>query len=234
MPTRETRWETEPVAVLFSGGLDSAILLGELAVTSPAVYPLYVRFGLVWEDAEEEGMRRYARALEATSIHPPEVFEMPLANVYGKHWSTTGQDTPDENSADEEVYLPGRNLLLLAQTAVWCDRQGLRTIAMAALNGNPFSDSSGAFFRSYESALRESFGKTTRIVRPYGSLSKSDILGRAGDMPIHETFSCICPVGNLHCGRCNKCAERQRAFSYLGIVDPTRYATRGRSSTGKK
>ena len=31
-------------------------------------------------------------------------------------------------------------------------------------------------------------------------------------------------VGARHCGRCNKCAERRRAFLEARIVDPTRYA----------
>jgi 7-cyano-7-deazaguanine synthase in queuosine biosynthesis len=26
-----------------------------------------------------------------------------------------------------------------------------------------------------------------------------------------------------HCGRCTKCAERQRAFAAAGVPDPTRY-----------
>src|SRR5437764_53379 len=42
----------QPVAVLVSGGLDSAVLLGTAARCQPAVTPLYVRTGLAWEDAE--------------------------------------------------------------------------------------------------------------------------------------------------------------------------------------
>jgi 7-cyano-7-deazaguanine synthase len=42
--------------------------------------------------------------------------------------------------------------------------------------------------------------------------------------PIDLTFSCIAPVGDLHCGRCNKCAERKHAFAAAGIVDQTEYA----------
>ena len=48
------------------------------------------------------------------------------------------------------------------------------------------------------------------------------LLGR-GD-PLELTFSCIAPVGDLHCGRCNKCFERRAAFRLIDMVDPTRYA----------
>jgi 7-cyano-7-deazaguanine synthase len=38
------------------------------------------------------------------------------------------------------------------------------------------------------------------------------------------TFSCIDPQEGEHCGRCNKCAERRRAFATSGLVDRTTYA----------
>ena len=46
-------------------------------------------------------------------------------------------------------------------------------------------------------------------------------LGR--DYPLGLTFSCIAPERGLHCGGCNKCAERQEAFRDAGMADPTRY-----------
>ena len=45
------RLDREPAAVLFSGGLDSAVLLADLAERG-AVLPIYVRAGLAWEDEE--------------------------------------------------------------------------------------------------------------------------------------------------------------------------------------
>jgi 7-cyano-7-deazaguanine synthase len=32
-------------------------------------------------------------------------------------------------------------------------------------------------------------------------------------------------VGERHCGRCNKCAERRKAFADAGIADGTPYAS---------
>jgi 7-cyano-7-deazaguanine synthase len=43
-------------------------------------------------------------------------------------------------------------------------------------------------------------------------------------LPLEHTFSCIDPVDQLHCGRCNKCAERSHAFADAGMTDPTEYA----------
>jgi 7-cyano-7-deazaguanine synthase len=210
--------------VLVSGGPDSAVLAGELAATSLQVTPIYVRFGMIWEDAEEHALRQFLEALDAPALRALKVFEMPLAGVYGKHWSTTGEATPGYESPDEAVYLPGRNLLLLAQAAIWCYLQQISTIAMGLLKGNPFPDSSDVFFATYETSINTALGSSLRIVRPYQTLSKSEVLQRGASMPLDKTWSCIRPVDGLHCGQCNKCAERQKAFKRAGIVDATKYA----------
>ena len=54
-----------PYAVLTSGGVDSAILVADLARQGWAVQPLYIRFGLAWEATEEAHLRRYLDALPA-------------------------------------------------------------------------------------------------------------------------------------------------------------------------
>ena len=51
------------LAVLVSGGLDSAVLLAEAVRVYPAVHPLYVRVGSFWEGAEESHLRRFLAAV---------------------------------------------------------------------------------------------------------------------------------------------------------------------------
>src|SRR5438552_3710667 len=108
------------LAVLISGGLDSAILLGELLRTHEAVHPLYVRQGLYWETVALRHLRRFLRAVRAPSLRPLQVLRLPVADLYGPHWSLTGRGVPDADMPDEAVYLPGRNVLLLAKALLWC------------------------------------------------------------------------------------------------------------------
>ena len=217
-------WREQPLAVLVSGGIDSCVLVGELAETAPRVVPLYVRCGLQWENVEECQVRRFLAALDRPVIEPLQVFRVPIAQVYGQHWSTTGATVPDQNSADEAVYLPGRNLLLLAPTALWCHLHEIATIALGPLASNPFPDSTDSFFAAYQAVINQAVTGSLRIERPYCQLTKPQVLQRGAAMPLHETFSCICPVGQQHCGRCNKCAERRRGFAAAGLTDGTRYA----------
>jgi 7-cyano-7-deazaguanine synthase len=216
-------WQTGGVAVLVSGGPDSAVLVGELAQTSARVVPIYIRFGMVWEPAEERALRRFLTALSRPAVDPLQVFDLPLAAIYGSHWSTTGEHTPSAESDDSEVFLPGRNLLLLAQPAVWCHLQGIEALALGLLRSNPFPDATDRFVADYQATIRQALGSKLQIVRPYQSLTKTDVLRRGAAMPLGETFSCIRPIGDLHCGRCNKCAERHQAFLRAGLTDPTIY-----------
>lgn len=215
-----------PLAVLVSGGLDSAILLAEACRAHPAVHPLYVRFGLVWEEVELAYLRRFLDAVAAPRLRPLTVLSMPVRDTYGEHWSLTGQGVPDAGTADEAVFLPGRNVLLLAKALLWCHLHQVPAVALAPLGSNPFPDATPAFFQAYQDVVNQAIGGAVRVVRPYAALHKVEVLQRGAGLPLEWTFSCIRPREGLHCGACNKCAERQAGFRAAGLADPTVYHPR--------
>jgi 7-cyano-7-deazaguanine synthase len=213
------------VAVLASGGVDSAILIADLARQGHLVQPIYIRFGLAWETIEERHLRLFLDRLPSGCRSLPLVaLEFPIADVYGSHWSVSGADVPDDGTPDSAVYLPGRNLLLLAKSSVWCTLNGLETIALGTLSGNPFADSGPDFFDRFGSLVGIGLGVPLSVETPFVSLSKMEVLDRGRDLALEYTFSCIDPQGELHCGCCNKCAERRRAFLASGLPDRTLYA----------
>ncbi|RCX30355.1 7-cyano-7-deazaguanine synthase [Thioalbus denitrificans] len=213
-----------PVAVLVSGGIDSAALAVELAGTHPVVHPLYLRHGLQWEETELAHLRRFLAAAERPALRPVSVLELPVADLYGRHWSLSDGAVPDHSTPDEAVYLPGRNLLFLAKAGVWCERHGVSAIALAPLKGNPFSDNSPEFYAAMERVLELALGFRLEILRPYAALTKAEVIRRSSRLPLELTFSCMDPRQGRHCGRCNKCAERHRAFREAGVEDRTEYA----------
>lgn len=214
---------SSPVAVLMSGGSDSAILAVELAKQGHQVFPLYIRFGLRWEDLEFEFACRFLQAVAHPLIQPVIDLNQPMNDVYGNHWSRVGA-VPDALSADEAVYLPGRNILLISKAAVWCSLNGVHRIFSGVLSGNPFPDASEGFFDHLTQALSLGLSWEIAVIRPYSRLNKIDVLKRGRDLPIELTFSCLNPEFGKHCGNCNKCAERQKALLSAGIVDQTTYA----------
>ena len=214
--------------ILLSGGLDSAILLGRLLDQGFRVQPFYVRSGLAWEGVEIRAAKRFLQAIASPLAADLVVLDLPLADVYDGHWSICGRDVPDADSPDTAVYLPGRNALLTIKPALWCHLHGIGQLALGVLASNPFSDTTPEFFADFESALARATGSRVSLVRPLAALSKGDVMQLGRHLPLELTFSCIAPVEGLHCGRCNKCAERQEAFRLVGAEDPTTYAERRR------
>lgn len=212
------------VGVLVSGGLDSAILAGTLLRRGFRVQPFYVRSGLAWERSEHCALRNFLAAISNVRLEELIVFDLPLVDVYGEHWSLNGDGVPDAASPDEAVYLPGRNALLLIKPLVWCQLHGIERLALGILGTNPFADAGADFFRDFEAALNCGRQGAVEVIRPFARFSKREVMETGRDLPLGLTFSCIAPVGGLHCGQCNKCAERREAFRLIAACDPTRYA----------
>jgi 7-cyano-7-deazaguanine synthase len=211
------------LAVLCSGGLDSAILLALSVQSHSDVTPLFVRSQLHWERHELASLHRFVAAIAAPNLKPLVVLDMPVTDLYRSHWSLTGAAVPGATSPDDAVYLPGRNVLLISKSLIWCHLNGVAALALGVLKGNPFPDASPDFFRSFADAVNRSVGGAVRIETPFADLTKVEVLRRGREFPLELTWSCIAPKDSAHCGRCNKCAERQRAFAAAGMSDPTNY-----------
>ena len=215
------------VAVLASGGLDSAILVADLAREN-TVFPVYVAAGLAWEGVEQKALRAYLDAIACDNLQPLTVLEMPSRGLYGEsHWSVAGS-APAYDESDETVYIPGRNVLLIGVTAVWCALNDVPAIAIGSLDDNPFPDATPAFFRDYGRLLSGALAHELEVIAPYRQQHKSQIIARFPELPLRLTLTCMAPHESdgalLHCGACNKCRERREAFARAGVRDWSRYA----------
>ena len=217
----------EPVAVLFSGGLDSAVLLAIAAQEGP-VQPIYVSVGLAWE-AEE--LATAARLFEAHAyggrVRPLVRLSLDMRDVYPpSHWAIRGE-APAFDTPDEDVYIEGRNIVLLSKASVFMARTGISRVMIGPLAGNPFPDASRAFFDAMQRALSIGLAAPIRIEAPLSSLHKADVIRRGAELrvPLELTLSCMQPAKHRHCGRCSKCRERRDGFIQAGIRDETDYAS---------
>ena len=213
-----------PVAVLCSGGLDSAVLLVEMARAAGRSVPIVIRAGHPWEDAEIASLRRFVGAVAEPRIDPVRELALPMRDVYGDHWSMTGA-APAWDEPDETVEIRGRNLILLAKALVLAALEGWPTLAMGPLAGNPFPDATPEFFADLAAVCSKALRAPLAIVTPFRGLHKDEVIRRGRDLPLELTLSCASPTAEgLHCGNCNKCRERVEAFRTAGVVDRTRYA----------
>lgn len=218
--------------MLCSGGLDSAMLLVEEADHSE-VQPLYISVGLAWEEAEGTTIARFLRAMRTRhTVRPLIRLTLDMTDVYAAgHWALEGRP-PDYHTPDEDVYLPGRNVVLIAKAGVFCASAGIPRLAIGTLAGNPFPDATPAFRHAMAGAITLGLQHVFEIVAPYESLHKEDVIRRAvgRGVPLDLTLSCMSPVatreGPAHCGLCSKCRERHEAFTAAGHQDPTLYHDR--------
>lgn len=203
-------------AVLCSGGLDSAVLLADELSQGGRVQPIHIRCGLAWEDAEG---RVIARLLSAPPFanRTPELVTLSVTtlDLYpDQHWAILGTP-PAFDTPDEDVYLEGRNLLLISKAAVWCRRHGVHRLALASLAGNPFPDATPAFFAAMAQAASLGLDHPIEVVAPYLTWTKHEVArrGLALGVPLALTLSCMNPgVGDVPCGACSKCREREDAL----------------------
>src|SRR3954468_992043 len=219
--------EPPTTAVLFSGGLDSAVLLADEA-SRAEVLPIYVSSGLAWEAEERAAAEHLVRhPLFLGRTRPLIAVSVPVGDVYPPtHWAIRGEP-PAYDTPDEDVYLLGRNLLLLSKAAIVCARAGIGRIALGPLAGNPFPDARPAFFTAMTDALSLGLDHAIVIARPFETMHKGAVIVRGASfgVPFELTLSCMNPVRRGHCGACSKCRERQQAFEAAGVTDPTEYAT---------
>jgi 7-cyano-7-deazaguanine synthase len=151
-----------------------------------------------------------------------------MRDVFGpSHWAIRGTP-PAYDTPDEDVYLPGRNVVLITKAAVLAVSRGCRRLTLGTLSNNPFPDATPHFFAAMSRALSLGLGQFIEIAAPLSSMHKDDVirLGDSLDVPLERTLSCMNPLNGgppLHCGLCSKCRERRDAFAAAGVIDRTSY-----------
>jgi 7-cyano-7-deazaguanine synthase len=221
--TDDTRTRT---AVLLSAGLDSAVLAAAEARRS-RVQPIYVSTGLAWEAEELAALERLRATRPFAGMDAPATLTFTVRDLYAPtHWALRGEP-PAFDTPDEDVYLTGRNVILLTKAGIYCAQQRIERLVLGPLAGNPFPDATPDFFTAMARALSLGLAHPLVVDTPFATLHKHDVirLGVELGVPLELTLSCMNPKDGAHCGLCSKCRERRDAFREADVPDPTRYAT---------
>jgi 7-cyano-7-deazaguanine synthase len=212
-------------AILLSAGLDSAVLAAAEARRSD-VHPIYVSSGFAWEAQERAALERLLATPPYEKLAPLAALTFTVRDLYpASHWALRGEP-PAFDTPDEDVYLTGRNIVLLSKAGIYCAQHRLTRLAIGPLAGNPFPDATPEFFTAMARALTLGLDCEIEIAAPFSGLEKRAVirLGLELGVALALTLSCMNPQEGKHCGQCSKCRERRDAFHEARVVDPTEYA----------
>lgn len=219
-------------AVLLSGGLDSAVAAAWAAASGHVVSALSVDYGQRHR-AELLAARQIAAAL---GIADHRVLAVDLRVVGGSALTDAIAVPRDRQEIGREIpvtYVPARNAVFLSLLAGFAEVVGASHLVLG-VNVQDYSgypDCRPEFLRAFAHALRAgtrmgALGGDLQIHAPLLHLSKAGIvrLGVALGIDLSLTLSCYDPPAEgLHCGHCDACHLRRRAFAEAGVVDPSRY-----------
>src|SRR5438034_7410919 len=176
------------IAVLFSAGLDSAVLAADALARGGRVRPIYVAVGFAWE-AEERAMaaRLFAAAPFAGRIDPLVSLAFDMRDIFpASHWAVRGQP-PAFDTPDEDVYIHGRNVILASKAAVYLSRAAFAkatapgeasALLLGTLACNPFPDATPAFLDAMSRALTLGLGAPIALEAPFAALHKAEVIRR--------------------------------------------------------
>lgn len=214
------------IVVIYSGGLDSTVLLHHLLHEGHQVHALSINYG----------QRHRCELKSASTIAQMLAVPHELADLSGiQHLlagsSLTSPEIPVAEghyteSSMKSTIVPNRNMLFLALATSYALSINASAVAYAAHNGDHaiYPDCRSEFADAMQTAIQLADWNTIELMRPFVDWSKADIVQRGYQLntPLEKTWSCY-NGGHVHCGRCGTCIERREAFDLCGIKDPTLY-----------
>ena len=212
--------------VLFSGGLDSTVLVYHLLNKGADLKLLSIDYG----QRHEKELKSSSEIAESLDLEH-EILRLPMLNnlLGGSALTDPSISLPEGHYAEDSMkatVVPNRNMILLSLAAGHAISLQFDTVAYAAHAGDHtiYPDCRPEFATAIDQALKLCDWNTISLYRPFIQLSKQDLVRKGNELgvPFEKTWSCY--AGNdKHCGKCGTCVERKEAFELVGLLDPTEY-----------
>lgn len=213
--------------LIYSGGIDSTVLLYHLRAAGHDLTALSVDYG-----------QRHRCELERAAVICADLgIPNPLADLSSIQGLLAGSSltSPEIEVAEghyteesmKSTVVPNRNMILLSVATGHALSINADYVAYAAHSGDHaiYPDCRNEFADAMATAIQLADWEQIELIRPFVDWTKADIVRRGAELglPFEKTWSCYKGV-DLHCGRCGTCIERREAFDLAKIEDPTTYA----------
>ena len=214
---------------LLSGGLDSSTLAYYASRQGYEILALHVNYGQRTEAKERAAANKIARLIPALDFVEVDISYLRQFGMSSLTDHSIGVETFDETRADlPNTYVPFRNGNLLSIATSYAESQAADAIfiGVQAQDYSGYPDCRPQFIEAFQQAIDAGTrdGTRIRLITPFVSMSKSEILGigmKIG-VPYEYTWSCY-QDEEIACGICGACHFRRAAFESLGLKDPIKY-----------
>jgi 7-cyano-7-deazaguanine synthase len=220
--------------IICSGGIDSVGMAGICKERGDEIYLMTFNYGQKGIK-ETEVVKKLSEKLSAKFIEIDISF---LKNLYGENNQLTGEKVAIKDEYEKDVVVPLRNSIFLQIAMIYAYTEKLDNVVLGShlndieeIDGERlYPDCSPEFFKTFELAMDLGTFRDDKKVRIESAsilkLTKTDLIKKGkeilGDF-IFKTWSCYHTQEN-HCGICESCQNRKKAFRNAGIEDNTNYA----------
>lgn len=211
--------------LIYSGGLDSTVLLHDLIKRGHEIKCLSVNYG----QKHKKELISAAYFCKKLGIHHEIIDLSSVTKLISSSSLTSNLGVPEGHYAEESMkvtVVPNRNMIMLSIAVGWAINEKFDYVAYAAHNGDHaiYPDCREEFVNYVSLAAELADWHTVKILRPFIDLSKADIAKLAGELNVEVDKTWSCYKGEVfHCGKCGTCVERIEAFQLANIQDTTIY-----------
>lgn len=223
--------EKPRAVVLFSGGMDSSVVLAMVADEGFEVHAITISYGQRHR-VELDSARKTAQAIGVKRHVFINLDSTPFAGS-----ALTCEDIevpkgprPPGTDPIPPTYVPARNTVFLSLALAYAESSGARDIfiGVSSVDYSGYPDCRPEFLSSFEETANlgtrsADRGKRFRIQAPLLGMTKGETVtaGIRLGVDFSLTHSCYDPYpAGEPCGQCEACRLRRRGFEEAGIEDP--------------
>ena len=217
---------------VLSGGLDCTVATSVFA-KDHEIHAITFNYGQKAFKRELQAAREICNKMNWTH----EVIDLPWLAQISNSSLNTSEEIPELSEEDldniekssqsaSSVWVPARNMVFTSIAVSYAESIGAEKIIVGwdAEEAATFPDNSKEFLEAFNELIEVGSPEKIRIEAPAIDLNKEEIveLGLKVGAPIELSYSCY-KGDDKHCGVCESCMRRKRAFKSLGVEDKSEY-----------
>jgi len=216
--------ENKKCVVVLSGGPDSATVAYWAKHQGYQIYPITFNYGQIAVKETESAKKIAAKLDVATKI----INLSALKEIFSNVTSLCNEAIPLTSEFSNPIIVPFRNAIFLSVAVAYASAVGAQDIFYGAQGSDEpnYPDCRRDFYEAFEKAAKLGTEQDITIQAPFNGYKKSELLKEAVKLhvPLELTWSCYRDA-EKHCGKCESCINRKKAFQEAGLADPTKYET---------